>query len=74
MSNTLDRTKIKNIDLWNIRKVLWGSTMTGEQASRIIDDLHDCIVEDSYMEYGSVDLNDIACRMHHEIGAFEESP
>ena len=69
--NTRQRNPAHDFDMDDLLDYLKGLTMTGEQAAELVDALYDCIKDSDYMLIGSVDLNDIAGRMKHEIEAVE---
>ena len=70
--NTAIRKQAQPIDVVNLIALLRSKNMSGRQAALLIDELHDCIIDDKYMIHGSVDLNDIAHKMLNECDTFEE--
>ena len=63
----LTRNYPRSYELADLQYKLKKLRLTGLQAALLVDELHDCIAESEYMEYGTVDLNDIAGRMLKEM-------
>lgn len=72
MSNTPIRCECTKEILLIITGQLRGLRMEGVQVALLVDELYDTLADSKYMEFGSVDLNDIAGRMLRECEASEE--